>query len=180
MSKNHVLLLLLVSYLLLTSFYSYLNLGNSILNLNIMYSKRREIKIFCLILTTQTNLKSKAKIIFDSWARKCDEHRFVAMLPQKQMLTNVSHEIKYENLFDVLQPSELQQDSYGQLTHKVYAAFRHVFNRFPDFDWYLKADDDSFMLMDNMRQFLANKNQSQPITYGYNMKILVDKGYHSG
>lgn len=31
-----------------------------------------------------------------------------------------------------------------------------------------------------MIQFVSLKNSSEPVTYGYNFKVIVDKGYHSG
>jgi len=44
----------------------------------------------------------------------------------------------------------------------------------------LKADDDTFIFVDNLREFVSNKNSSLPVTYGYDFKVIVDHGYHSG
>ena len=49
-----------------------------------------------------------------------------------------------------------------------------------NYDWYLKADDDSFIHVDNMRTFLGAKDSNMPVTFGYDFKPLVEKGYHSG
>ncbi len=48
------------------------------------------------------------------------------------------------------------------------------------YDWYLKTDDDTFIFMDNLRSFLAAKNKTEPVTYGYDYSTLVEGGYHSG
>lgn len=71
-------------------------------------------------------------------------------------------------------------DSYASLTHKVYFTFKDLYNRYNNFDWYLKADDDTFIFMANLRKFLRDKNSSAPVTYGYDFKIAINYGYHSG
>ena len=55
-----------------------------------------------------------------------------------------------------------------------------VFDKFNDYDWYLKADDDTYIFMDNLRDFLKTKNSSSPVTFGYDFKTDVPYGYHSG
>ncbi len=52
--------------------------------------------------------------------------------------------------------------------------------RYNDYDWYLKADTDTFIFVDNLRNFLSGENSTAPVTYGYDFKVIVDKGYHSG
>jgi glycoprotein-N-acetylgalactosamine 3-beta-galactosyltransferase len=34
--------------------------------------------------------------------------------------------------------------------------------------------------MEHLKKFLQYKNSSEPVTYGYNYKVHVPKGYHSG
>jgi glycoprotein-N-acetylgalactosamine 3-beta-galactosyltransferase len=48
------------------------------------------------------------------------------------------------------------------------------------YDWYLKADDDTFVFVDNLRLFLNDKNPNLPVDYGYDFKVKVEGGYHSG
>ena len=146
--------------------------------------KNMKPKIFCMILTTKNNLKNKAKVIFDLWASQCDGYRFISMIPETANkftgADDTFKELKYEDLFDVLQPVELKEDVYKKLTHKVYAGFRHVYNNHQDYDWFLKADDDTVIFFENLRQFLSDKDKNSPITYGYNINLDVPMGYHSG
>ena len=151
-------------------------------------------RVFCIILTTEANLKSKAKIVYDTWAHKCNNHKMISLISpsNKSIDSNTNllqttrftqhrfNQIKYESLFDVLQPEELVVDTYQNLTNKIYSSFKHVYNNHPDYDWYLKADDDSFFFMANLRTFLKSKNPNLPVTYGYDFKTHVFKGYHSG
>ena len=34
--------------------------------------------------------------------------------------------------------------------------------------------------MDNLREFISDKNASLPVTYGHDFKVIVERGYHSG
>ena len=62
----------------------------------------------------------------------------------------------------------------------MFRTYKYVYKKYPDYDWYLKADDDTFIFMDNLRKFLKNKNSSVPINFGRNWDILVKNGYESG
>ena len=151
-----------------------------ILNLSDQNSKIiKSQRIFCLILTTENNLKTKAKVVHETWASKCDNYTFISMIPG-QAPSQERKEIKYNNLFNLLKPKDFLKDTYGNLTSKIYAAFKDVYSHNQNYDWFLKADDDTFIFIDNLRLFLKDKNQSESVTYGYNFKVLVKEGYHSG
>jgi hypothetical protein len=44
----------------------------------------------------------------------------------------------------------------------------------------IKADLDTFVHVNNLREFLKDKNPKAPITFGYDFKVIIDGGYHSG
>ena len=49
----------------------------------------------------------------------------------------------------------------------MFQTFKYLYKNYNDFDFYLKADDDTFVFVDNLRKFLSNKNRSSPVTYGW-------------
>jgi glycoprotein-N-acetylgalactosamine 3-beta-galactosyltransferase len=57
---------------------------------------------------------------------------------------------------------------------------RYVYSRFGDYEWYLIVDDDAYINMENMMEFLKNRNSSAPVTYGHAFRIKVKGGFHSG
>jgi glycoprotein-N-acetylgalactosamine 3-beta-galactosyltransferase len=120
---------------------------------------------------------SKAKSIHSTWAKDCDKYFFIAKMSKNQQ-TNTSYE--YTEPFPILEPAYHDIEIYDHLTDKVYKTFRDVYLRYNDFDWYLKADGNTFIFVDNLKEFLKDKNSTQPVTYGYDMKPIVDQGYHSG
>ena len=96
----------------------------------------------------------------------------------KKQKTNTSYE--YTKPFPILEPALHDIEIYDHLTDKIYKTFRDVYLRYNAFDWYLKSDDNTFIFVDNLKKFLQEKNSTQPVTYGYDMKLIVDRGYHSG
>ena len=112
-----------------------------------------------------------------TWAKDCDKYFFITKL-DNNATTNISQE--FNDPFPILQPADHEAEVYGKLTDKVYKTLKDVYLRYNDYDWYLKADDDTFIFVDNLKSFLKEKNSSHPVTYGYDFNLFVDKGYHSG
>jgi glycoprotein-N-acetylgalactosamine 3-beta-galactosyltransferase len=53
-------------------------------------------------------------------------------------------------------------------------------NHFDEADWFLKADDDTYIVMENLRYMLEPYNATQPIFFGCKFKPYVKQGYMSG
>ncbi len=93
-------------------------------DVNFNNAKRRRPRIFCFILSSSKNcLNGKAKIIYESWAHKCDNYKFVSVIPEEIRLRNESYitenGTEFNNGFDILQPpglGTLVNDTY----HKVF------------------------------------------------------------
>ena len=147
-------------------------------------SQPKRATIFCLILTTSKNFDRKARVVYESWAKHCDNYKFISLLPNYIVTDGQSNKTNYGILldygFDILQPPGLENDTYRKLTDKVFLSFKYISQKYNDYDWYLKADDDSFVFVDNLRKFVSDKNPSSPVSYGYDFKVIVQNGYHSG
>ncbi len=140
-------------------------------------------RIYCIVLTTPQYLKNKTKLVHDLWVKKCDGHKFISTIPEELINNHNKKYIKQNGLeinigFDVLQPPNYMLESYNMLTEKTLNAFKYIYQHNPDFDFYLKADDDTYIFMENLRSFLAIKNRKMPIVSGYRYK--GEGGYHSG
>ena len=182
MNKKVVIFYLFTTLVILTSFLSinFVDLNFFFTSKSLFYFNHDEKRIFCIIYTTKDDLETKAKTVYETWAKKCDNHRFITLLPDQASLANRSYDLKYKNSFSILKPTDLVDDTYLKLTDKVYYSFKDVYKKFPDYDWYLKADDDTFVFMKNLQDFLKTKNHTLPVTYGYDFQIIVQNGYHSG
>ena len=114
--------------------------------------------------------------MFETWAPTCDKFFFVLKMTD-EFLTSSR---EYTTPFPILEPAGVYNDSYDLLTVKMHNTLIDIYNRYSNFDWYLKTDDDTYIMMDNLRKFLKDKNSSQPITYGCNLRYENSIDYHSG
>ena len=75
-------------------------------------------------------------------------------------------------------------DTLDQLTIKHMETLRYVYeNLMNEFDWFVYANDDAYMIIENMRHFLADKCPNEKILYGKVMKHSMLDGkdvYTSG
>lgn len=111
-----------------------------------------------MLTTKNANLNSSAKVMVDIWAKKCDNFKLLLFLNNNTVgLTELDH---------ILQPPGLLEDKYFKLTDKVLHSLRYIYANYPDYDWYFKADDDTYVFTENLRSFLSTKNASKPVTFG--------------
>ena len=135
-----------------------------------------EARIFCIILTQVDNLRTKARVVSQTWARECDAHRFITVLSTNNRTYERIDAIHHG--LSILKPQGLVNDTYSQLTDKVYLTLMDVYENYGGFDFYLKADDDTYVFMDNLRSYLKSKSPSQMTYYGHKFYSLTS--YHSG
>ena len=64
------------------------------------------------------------------------------------------------------------------LWDKTKQGFKYVFdNHFEEFEWFLKADDDTFVIVENLKYLLSNYSTNDPIHFGHHYKYMgVSRG----
>ncbi|XP_065282632.2 glycoprotein-N-acetylgalactosamine 3-beta-galactosyltransferase 1-like isoform X1 [Dermacentor albipictus] len=131
---------------------------------------RKRVHLLCWVLTNPNNTVTKARHVAATWGRRCDRLLF--------MSTARSHE-------EELRPSVVLNLSVAErrnaLWAKTKASLVELYNgHLGDYDWFYKADDDTYAIVENLRFFLLGKDPSQPLYFGYPFRVLVPKGYMSG
>ena len=124
-----------------------------------------KVRILCWIMTSPENLDSKARHVKKTWGKRCDVLLFMSSVTNDKFPTIG---------FDVPEGRE-------HLTAKTMLAFRYVYENYLDeADWFMKADDDTYVIVENLRYFLSDKNTNDPVFFGHHLVNSLKQGFFSG
>ncbi|XP_013382725.1 glycoprotein-N-acetylgalactosamine 3-beta-galactosyltransferase 1 isoform X1 [Lingula anatina] len=160
-----IFVLTAVIFIVLLNTYVYYAVNGPGTSLSLNHKKIYHPRLLCWILTTKRNFKTKAKAVKDTWSRRCDVRLFVASDKDDALNTTV---------FNIV-------DSRETLTQKTFAAFEYVYkHHINDADWFLKADDDTYIFTENLRHLLTSYNPDHPWFIGFPTQLFLSSPYMSG
>ncbi|XP_030366531.2 glycoprotein-N-acetylgalactosamine 3-beta-galactosyltransferase 1-B-like [Strigops habroptila] len=123
------------------------------------------VRVLCWVMTSPSTLDTRARHVRATWARHCNMVLFMSSAPEPSF------------------PAVGLPVGEGrhQLYWKTIRAFQYVHEHHLDeADWFLKADDDTFMVVANLRWLLAGRSPEVPLYLGKRFKPFVRQGYMSG
>merc|ERR1712226_226942 len=125
----------------------------------------KKVKVLCWVMTSPSNIKSKAQHVKATWGKRCNKLLFMSSKPDSSLpAVGLNIEEGRENLWG-----------------KTKEAFKYVYeNHYNEYDWFLKADDDTYVIMENLRNLLQDFDSSENIYLGHRFKPYVRQGYMSG
>ncbi|XP_061076257.1 glycoprotein-N-acetylgalactosamine 3-beta-galactosyltransferase 1-B isoform X2 [Conger conger] len=125
----------------------------------------KKVRVLCWVMTGPKNLEKKARHVRATWTRHCNVVLFMSSVEDPDFPT-VGLGTK---------------EGRDQLYWKTIRAFQYALEKHGDeADWFLKADDDTFVVLENLRWFLANHTPEEPVYFGRRFKPYVKQGYMSG
>ena len=63
------------------------------------------------------------------------------------------------------------EENYQNLWGKTKQAFKYCYdNHFHEYDWFMKADDDTFVIVENLKHLLSQYSTEEPIHFGHHFK----------
>ncbi|KAM8977547.1 glycoprotein-N-acetylgalactosamine 3-beta-galactosyltransferase 1-like [Pelodytes ibericus] len=124
-----------------------------------------KVRVLCWIMTGPKNLDTKAIHLKYSWTRHCNVVLFMSSVTNESFPT-IGLDTK---------------EGRDQLYWKTIRAFQYVHKHYFDqADWFFKADDDTYVVVDNLRWMLSNYTPDQPVYFGKRFKPFAKQGYMSG
>ncbi|CAL1532603.1 unnamed protein product [Lymnaea stagnalis] len=125
----------------------------------------KTVRVACWIMTSPSNLDKKAIHVKNTWTKRCNVVVFISSERNDRFPTvgvNASEGRKH-------------------LTAKTMQAFEYLYDRhLDDADWFLKADDDTYVIMENLRYFLSGEDPEKPVYFGQRYRPYVKQGYAAG
>ncbi|XP_047736732.1 glycoprotein-N-acetylgalactosamine 3-beta-galactosyltransferase 1-like [Hyalella azteca] len=126
---------------------------------------QRHIKVLVWVMTQPKNHKTKAMSVRDTWGKRVDMLLFMSSKEDDSLPTvklNVT-------------------ERYDHLWGKTKEAFKYVHQHYiDDYDWFMKTDDDTFVVVENLRYMLSLYNPEIPIYFGCKFKKFYPHGFMSG
>ncbi|XP_033639685.1 glycoprotein-N-acetylgalactosamine 3-beta-galactosyltransferase 1-like [Asterias rubens] len=127
--------------------------------------KTNKTRVLCWVLTSPSTLQTRAIGIKETWGPRCDVILYMSSETDPEFPT-VGLDVK---------------EGRPALWNKTRAAIMYIYkHHFNDADWFMKADDDTYVIMENLRDFLQDKDSGKPVYYGHHFKPYIPQGYLSG
>ncbi|EDQ86385.1 uncharacterized protein MONBRDRAFT_28361 [Monosiga brevicollis MX1] len=110
-------------------------------------------KLFCMVMVTPSDLYTSGKAIMDTWGSRCDTLVFV---------NSESHPSFPTWKIDLPGP-----ESRELMWFKSRHAWLRAYNtQLKSHHWFLRAERDTYVLVDNLREKLADQDPEAPISMG--------------
>lgn len=123
------------------------------------------VRILCLILTMEKDLHTKVAAVNKTWATRCDKHFYIIYSKQTR-----------HDFLNVDIP-----DDRHKLVFKMQKVYQEIYDKYRnDFDFLLKADDDTYVIVENLKFLLWHYDANEPGYLGFHFNKFVKSGYMSG
>lgn len=128
--------------------------------------KIRNIRILCMVNTHPSNHYKRAVHVKETWGRHCDKLIFASTTTDEK-LNAIGFNIT---------------NSHSYVWGKQKRMFRYVYKNFlSQYDWFYKADDDTYANIENLRFLLSSYSPEDPIIFGHKFNTSIHSfGYLSG
>lgn len=142
----------------------------------------QKVKVLCWVMTGPKNHESKAKHVKATWGKRCNMLLFMS---SKEGKLNRTFSYGFANL--VVSDNNLPAvglpvgEGRENLWAKTKEAFKFLYENYLDkYDWFMKADDDTYVIVENLRRLLEPYNPDEGHYFGLRFKPYVEHGYMSG
>ncbi|CAH8852989.1 unnamed protein product [Trichobilharzia szidati] len=126
----------------------------------------KKIRILCYINTHPENYYKKAIHIHNTWAKRCTKHLFMST--------------KYDPILPVAVLKLPYPEVRMHLWSKMRIILRYIYQYRDEYDYFLKTDDDTYVIVENLLDVLQNYSPDMPFMLGHRFPVNARNGYFSG
>ncbi|XP_037928500.1 glycoprotein-N-acetylgalactosamine 3-beta-galactosyltransferase 1-like [Teleopsis dalmanni] len=113
-----------------------------------------------MIMTTGYRHNLEAARIYRTWTQRCDKTLFMS-----------------DDFHDEIQPVIISKnEEWGKLKESLTFVYNYHYH---NADWFLRAADDNFVILENLRYLLYPYSNKTPIYFGYKLKNKDGEAYMS-
>jgi len=126
----------------------------------------RSMRIFCLIMTGAHNHQTRCQAVKETWGKRCDKYIFISDAEDLNL--------------PAIRPEGVKT-GHEMLWGKLKGGLKYVYEKYgKEYDWFIRNDDDAFVMMENLRYLLLSHDPQKPIYFGCKFKPYTKYGYMSG
>uniref|UniRef100_A0A0N5CAI5 N-acetylgalactosaminide beta-1,3-galactosyltransferase n=1 Tax=Strongyloides papillosus TaxID=174720 RepID=A0A0N5CAI5_STREA len=138
----------------------YTNYTNDVVFNNVAGELNNKVKVFCIFLTTPKNKQSRIRHQKNTWVKRCNAYIYASGSDDE----------------DIPAIKAFRDDHYRYSYAKIDHAFRYVYKHYIDkYDWFLKIDCDTYVVMENLRMLLLKKDPNEHYYSGFHHNLNVNK-----
>nr|XP_027213724.1 glycoprotein-N-acetylgalactosamine 3-beta-galactosyltransferase 1-like [Penaeus vannamei] len=110
-----------------------------------------EVTILCWVPLYPEAHNRTSRHVIATWGKRCNKLVFMSTMDDPSIdAVNVG-----------------SKEGYGYLWHKTMFSLQYIYKHFlNEFQWFLKADDDTYVIMENLRYMLRAYDTNDPIYFG--------------
>ena len=121
-------------------------------------STNEVVRILCYVHTISPH-QEKIQAVLDTWGPQCDKLLFISNT------TETTHNLN-NNSAEMIDLPLIAYD-HKHLWDKSQKSFHYIHEHYNNYDWYYKADDDTYVVMENLRHYLSQLSVNQPLLVGH-------------
>ena len=137
--------------------------------------------VLCIIMTSEKTFVERSITVWNTWAKKCHKALFACNCRNlTELLISTNKNSLFKNLNDFKNSLNIPiwrlnlTENYDHMADKVFTIVKSAYADYGHlYKWFLLTDDDTYTFVDNLHSFVSKKSYKEPVTYGYNYKVIV-------
>ncbi|OWZ21751.1 Glycoprotein-N-acetylgalactosamine 3-beta-galactosyltransferase [Phytophthora megakarya] len=132
-------------------------------------------RLLCFAVSYSAQHQTRVRAVAETWGQRCDKLLFFSNMSDTIVVAaNTSAERRYDVVqFDIVADHEHLWLRTRAALNYVHEHFRH------DYDWFFKCDDDTYVIIENMRAYLKRPEilqrfSREPMQMGHRFNMPAD------